>query len=216
MRAQLLVQLRARRARLLARRLRLPAAGPATKARGGGGRSRGGHGLWAGADRSRRSFSLRCGDLGSSRHRNELAAAPGDHGGRMAETLGQAARAGHGADRARRHTLDTLSRSSAGALLPCAEQASSCRLRLHHAVRPVGRLSLWRRHHLRSSAHWRAPSTFRRARPKLLFANGEYSFTWLAGQADYWSFPSGHTANAVAIALAVSMIWPRCRVLAAI
>ncbi len=55
-----------------------------------------------------------------------------------------------------------------------------------------------------------------RTRPKLLFANGEYSFTWLAGQADYWSFPSGHTANAVAIALAVSMIWPRCRVLAAI
>jgi lipid A 4'-phosphatase len=57
---------------------------------------------------------------------------------------------------------------------------------------------------------------FGRARPKLLFSNGEYSFTWWGAQADYWSFPSGHTANAVAIALAVSMIWPRYRVLAAI
>jgi lipid A 4'-phosphatase len=57
---------------------------------------------------------------------------------------------------------------------------------------------------------------FGRARPKLLFSNGESSFAWWGTQADYWSFPSGHTANAVAIALAVSMIWPRYRVPAAI
>jgi lipid A 4'-phosphatase len=57
---------------------------------------------------------------------------------------------------------------------------------------------------------------FGRARPKLLFGNGEYGFTWFGTQADYWSFPSGHTTNAVAIALAVTMIWPRYRVPAAI
>jgi membrane-associated phospholipid phosphatase len=57
---------------------------------------------------------------------------------------------------------------------------------------------------------------FGRPRPKLLFSNGETSFAWLGTQADYWSFPSGHTANAVAIALAVSMIWPRYRMVAAI
>lgn len=57
---------------------------------------------------------------------------------------------------------------------------------------------------------------FGRARPKHLFIDSEYSFAWLRWRADYWSFPSGHTANAVAIALVASMIWPRYRVLAAI
>jgi len=59
-------------------------------------------------------------------------------------------------------------------------------------------------------------TVFGRARPKLLFSNGDYAFTWWGTQADYWSFPSGHTANAVAIALALGMIWPRYRVLYAI
>jgi membrane-associated phospholipid phosphatase len=35
-------------------------------------------------------------------------------------------------------------------------------------------------------------------------------------RSDFWSFPSGHTANAVAVALALSSIWPRCRAAAAI
>src|SRR5207244_10041113 len=55
-----------------------------------------------------------------------------------------------------------------------------------------------------------------RARPKLLFSNGDYYFSWWGMRSDFWSFPSGHTANAVAIALALSSIWPRYRALAAI
>ncbi len=57
---------------------------------------------------------------------------------------------------------------------------------------------------------------FGRARPKLLFSNGEYYFGWWGTRSDVWSFPSGHTATAVAVALALSMIWPRYRVPAAI
>ena len=52
---------------------------------------------------------------------------------------------------------------------------------------------------------------FGRARPKLLFSHGDFYFGWWGTQSDFWSFPSGHTANVVAIALAVSMIWPRYR-----
>jgi len=59
-------------------------------------------------------------------------------------------------------------------------------------------------------------TVFGRARPKLLFSNGDYYFAWWGTQSDFWSFPSGHTANAVAIALAFSMIWPRYRALAAL
>jgi lipid A 4'-phosphatase len=50
-----------------------------------------------------------------------------------------------------------------------------------------------------------------RARPKLLFGNDEYFFAWGGLRADYWSFPSGHTATAVSIAAALSIIWPRGR-----
>jgi lipid A 4'-phosphatase len=57
---------------------------------------------------------------------------------------------------------------------------------------------------------------FGRARPKLLFSEGAYYFGWLGTRSDFWSFPSGHTANAVSVALALSMIWPRCRAVAAI
>jgi len=48
-----------------------------------------------------------------------------------------------------------------------------------------------------------------RARPKLLFADGIYGFTWGASQADYWSFPSGHAATVAALALALYLLWPR-------
>ncbi len=50
---------------------------------------------------------------------------------------------------------------------------------------------------------------FGRARPKLLFADGTYDFGWLGLAADYWSFPSGHTAAVVALATALWCLWPR-------
>jgi len=48
-----------------------------------------------------------------------------------------------------------------------------------------------------------------RARPKLLFADNIYGFTWGATQADYWSFPSGHATTAAALAAALFLLWPR-------
>jgi lipid A 4'-phosphatase len=54
---------------------------------------------------------------------------------------------------------------------------------------------------------------FGRARPKLLFADGFYGFTWGADQADYWSFPSGHAATITALAVALYLLWPRGRAL---
>lgn len=50
---------------------------------------------------------------------------------------------------------------------------------------------------------------FGRARPKLLFRDDFYGFTWGATQADYWSFPSGHATTAAALAAAVFLLWPR-------
>jgi lipid A 4'-phosphatase len=52
---------------------------------------------------------------------------------------------------------------------------------------------------------------FGRARPKLLFASDAYFFSWGGLRSDYWSFPSGHTACAVSVAAALSVIWPRGR-----
>src|SRR4029077_14115431 len=57
---------------------------------------------------------------------------------------------------------------------------------------------------------------FGRARPKLLFSDRVCYLGWLGTRSDFWSFPSVHTANAVSVALAVSMIWPRYRAVAAI
>ena len=50
---------------------------------------------------------------------------------------------------------------------------------------------------------------FGRTRPKLLFADGAYDFGWLGLAADYWSFPSGHTAAVAALATALWCLWPR-------
>jgi lipid A 4'-phosphatase len=50
---------------------------------------------------------------------------------------------------------------------------------------------------------------FGRTRPKLLFADGTYDFSWLGLAADYWSFPSGHTAAVAALATALWCLWPR-------
>jgi len=48
-----------------------------------------------------------------------------------------------------------------------------------------------------------------RARPKLLFLNGTYDFTWFGWHADHWSFPSGHAATAAALMTALWCLWPR-------
>jgi lipid A 4'-phosphatase len=48
-----------------------------------------------------------------------------------------------------------------------------------------------------------------RLRPKLLFADDLYGFTWLAWRPDHWSFPSGHTATIVALMAALWWLWPR-------
>ena len=50
---------------------------------------------------------------------------------------------------------------------------------------------------------------FGRARPKLLFLDGTYGFTWGATQADHWSFPSGHATTIAALATALYLLWPR-------
>jgi lipid A 4'-phosphatase len=48
-----------------------------------------------------------------------------------------------------------------------------------------------------------------RTRPKLLFAAHLYGFDGFALRPDYWSFPSGHTATIVALAAALTILWPR-------
>lgn len=50
-----------------------------------------------------------------------------------------------------------------------------------------------------------------RARPRFLETLGPYHFDFLAFQAKHNSFPSGHTANAVAAAVALGIVWPRGR-----
>jgi lipid A 4'-phosphatase len=47
-----------------------------------------------------------------------------------------------------------------------------------------------------------------RTRPKLLFADGTYDFTWFGLRADHWSFPSGHAATAAALMTALWCLWP--------
>lgn len=48
-----------------------------------------------------------------------------------------------------------------------------------------------------------------RARPKLLFLDGTYDFTWFGWHADHWSFPSGHATTAAALMTALWCLWPR-------
>lgn len=52
---------------------------------------------------------------------------------------------------------------------------------------------------------------FGRARPKLLFAEDVYGFSWGALRSDHWSFPSGHATTIVALAVALALLWPRGR-----
>jgi lipid A 4'-phosphatase len=51
--------------------------------------------------------------------------------------------------------------------------------------------------------------TIGRTRPNLLFAGHLYGFDGLALRPDHWSFPSGHTATIVALAAALTWLWPR-------
>jgi len=48
-----------------------------------------------------------------------------------------------------------------------------------------------------------------RARPKLLFSEQVYGFTGFGPRADYWSFPSGHSITAAALAVALTLLYPR-------
>lgn len=48
-----------------------------------------------------------------------------------------------------------------------------------------------------------------RARPRLLFRDDIYGFWPIRFEYDYWSLPSGHTATAVALAIALYFLWPR-------
>lgn len=50
---------------------------------------------------------------------------------------------------------------------------------------------------------------FGRARPRLLFYENVYSFDFFRMGSDFWSFPSGHTVTAAAVAAAVAVLWPR-------
>lgn len=54
-----------------------------------------------------------------------------------------------------------------------------------------------------------AKVTFGRARPKLLFLDHIYGFTWGATRADLWSFPSGHATTIMALMTALWLLWPR-------
>jgi lipid A 4'-phosphatase len=49
---------------------------------------------------------------------------------------------------------------------------------------------------------------FGRARPKLLFGDHLYGFTWFSWHADHWSFPSGHAATIVSLVTAFWYLWP--------
>ena len=48
-----------------------------------------------------------------------------------------------------------------------------------------------------------------RARPKLLFLDGEYGFSFWRLGADVTSFPSGHATSAMALALSLAVVLPK-------
>ncbi len=48
-----------------------------------------------------------------------------------------------------------------------------------------------------------------RARPIELFQNQLYGLRWFKTHAQFWSFPSGHSTVIAALAMAVSLLWPR-------
>ena len=49
------------------------------------------------------------------------------------------------------------------------------------------------------------------ARPKLFFSEHISGFTGFGPNANYWSFPSGHSVTAAALAFALCVLYPRWR-----
>ena len=49
---------------------------------------------------------------------------------------------------------------------------------------------------------------FGRVRPRLLFADRVYGFTWHGADAAHWSFPSGHAVTIAALAAALFVVYP--------
>ena len=54
---------------------------------------------------------------------------------------------------------------------------------------------------------------FGRARPMLLFDHGTYGLGWFRFVHEWTSFPSGHSATALSVAVALSLLQPRYRLL---
>ena len=50
---------------------------------------------------------------------------------------------------------------------------------------------------------------FGRVRPTLFFSEHLYGFTGIGAHSDHWSFPSGHSVTAAALAFALSRLYPR-------
>lgn len=50
---------------------------------------------------------------------------------------------------------------------------------------------------------------FGRVRPTLFFSDHLYGFTGIGAHSDHWSFPSGHSVTAAALAFAMSWLYPR-------
>ena len=50
---------------------------------------------------------------------------------------------------------------------------------------------------------------FGRVRPTLFFSDRLYGFTGIGAHSDHWSFPSGHSVTAAALAFALSRLYPR-------
>lgn len=90
---------------------------------------------------------------------------------------------------------------------------------------PLGLLIIWSLFARRTLLAWRlgfvfaaialpglladiAKPVFGRARPRLLFSDHVFGFTWSGAHADHWSFPSGHAVTIVALATALYAIYP--------
>ena len=58
---------------------------------------------------------------------------------------------------------------------------------------------------------WFFKIPFGRMRPEFYLDEGLYGFTWFAIDADYASFPSGHTITIISTAVALSLLFPRLK-----
>ena len=58
---------------------------------------------------------------------------------------------------------------------------------------------------------WLFKIPFGRMRPEFYLNEGLYGFTWFAIDADYASFPSGHTITIISTVVALSLLFPRLK-----